>query len=150
MHSVDIIAIVVVGLLSGTELTVSLFINPTMWRLDGAAQGHALSLFAVRLGRVMPFWYAAGLVLLIVETVARRGGPEFGSLLAATLVWAATVVFSVALLVPINKRIADLAAHAPIEDWLPSHKRWDKLHRLRIAMLVAALILLAHALLAVP
>lgn len=148
MHFIDILAIVVVGLMVGNELTVSLFINPILWRLDAAAQTRALSLFAGILGRVMPIWYAVCLVLLLTETIARRSRAGFASLLVATCLWMVTILFTLAFLVPINNRIAALPPDTPLDQWLPSHKRWDKLHRLRIALLIAALILLAHGLLA--
>ncbi len=148
MHFVDVLAIVIVGLMIGNELTVSLFINPVMRRLDAAAQTLAISLFAGILGRVMPFWYALCFVLLLVETLALRGHPEFSSLLVATLLWAGVIVFTLATLVPINNRIAALAANAPLGQWLPSHTRWERLHRVRIALLLTALVLLVHGLMA--
>jgi uncharacterized membrane protein len=147
MHSVDVLAIVMAGLMVGNELTVSLFINPVIWRLDPIAQTRALSMFAGILGRIMPVWYAICLVLIVAETVVRRAQPGFASLLAASLLWAGVILFTVFTLVPINNRIAVLAVEAPLDEWLPAHKRWDKLHRLRIALLIAALVLLVHGLL---
>lgn len=148
MHFMDILAIVVVGLMVGNELTVSLFINPVMWQLDAAAQARALSLFARILGRVMPLWYALCLALLIMETVARRGRPGFNSLFAAALLWVAIIFFTLVTLLPINSRIAALTAEAPLNAWLPSHKKWDRLHRVRIGLLLVALVLLVHGVLA--
>jgi uncharacterized membrane protein len=146
MHFVDIVTLVATGLLVGNELAVSLFINPVMWRLNAEAQARALSLFAKLLGRVMPFWYALCLLLLAVETWLRRGRPGFSFLLAAAVLWVAVIVFSITVLVPINNRIAAVAADAPLATWLPSHKRWDRLHRVRIVLLVVALVLLVHGL----
>jgi uncharacterized membrane protein len=147
MHLIDILTIVIAGLMVGNELTVSLFINPVMRKLDAAAQGKALSLFAGLLGRVMPVWYALCLVLFLVETVAHRGEPRFYPLLAASLLWAAIIVFTIAMLVPINNRIATSAANVPPEKWLSEHRRWERLHRVRIFLLVVALVLVTHALL---
>ena len=85
MHLIDILTIVIAGLMVGNELTVSLFINPVMRKLDAEAQTKALSLFAALLGRVMPVWYGFCLVLFLVETAAHRGEPQFYLLLAASI-----------------------------------------------------------------
>jgi uncharacterized membrane protein len=147
MHSIDILTIVAAGLMTGNELTVSLFINPVMRRLEPTAQTHALSLFAGLLGRVMPFWYGLCLILFVAETWVRRGQVGFPFLLAASILWALTIVFTIALLVPINNRIAALAASAPLEQWLPEHRRWNRLHCVRIVLLLVALVFVLHALL---
>ncbi len=147
MHLIDILTIVLAGLMVGNELTVSLFINPVMWKLDAGAQAKALSLFAGILGRVMPFWYGLCLILFLIETVVHRGEPGFYPLVAASILWAAIIVFTIVWLVPINNRVAALAEGAPLERWLPEHRRWDRLHRVRILLLLVALVLATHALL---
>lgn len=147
MHTLDIAAITIIALLVGNELTVSLFINPVMRQLEGVVQARVISLFAALLGRVMPFWYALCLILLIAETVLRRATQAFQPLLAATLVWAATILCTIFFLVPINNRIAALRETHPIQDWLPQHQRWNRLHIVRIAVILIALLLTLHALL---
>lgn len=148
MHLLDITTITIIGLMVGNELTVSLFINPVMRRLDPATQAHVLSLFAGLLGRVMPLWYALCLVLLIAEAVLRHGTSVFLSLLAAIVLWIATILYSVLFLVPINNRIAALQSTHSIADWLPRHERWNRLHLFRIAAILIALVLTIHSLLA--
>jgi len=148
MHFLDIFTIVIAGLMVGNELTVSLFINPVMRKLDAQAQTLALSLFAGLLGRVMPFWYALCLILFVLETALRRDQPAYHSLLAASLLWVGVILFTITSLVPINNRIAALAANAPLDRWLPEHRRWERLHRIRILLLLIALLLVTHSLLA--
>ena len=147
MHILDIATITIIGLMVGVELTVSLFINPVMRQLDAPLQARSLSLFAALLGRVMPFWYALCLVLLLAETVLRHGTPAFAPLLISAVVWAVTILYTVLFLVPINNRIAALQATNPIEDWLPSHGRWNRLHLLRIVAILIAFLLTLHAIL---
>jgi hypothetical protein len=147
MHILDIASIVIIGLMVGNELTVSLFINPVMKQLDATPQAKSLSLFARLLGRVMPFWYAVCLILLITETALRKSQPIFLSLLSASLLWAIIILFTVLVLVPINNRIAALGANAQLSQWIGEHRRWENLHRLRIFLLLVAMILLIHALL---
>jgi uncharacterized membrane protein len=146
MHAIDIVTLMMAGLLVGNELTVSLFINPVMRQLSDESQRQALSLFAALLGRVMPFWYALCLVLFLVETYLRRGEPASSFLLSASVLWVAIIVWTILVLVPINNRIAGLAEHTRLKEWLPEHTRWERLHRIRIFLLLVALALVTHAL----
>lgn len=147
MHLLDIFTIVFTGLLTGNELTVSLFINPVMRKLDAAAQTRAQSLFADLLGRVMPFWYALCLVLFVIEMFVHRDQVVFSLLLAATILWVFIIVMSIFALVPIAKRIAALREDAPLERWLPESTRWEHLHRVRIALVLVSWTLVIYSLL---
>ena len=147
MPLLDLFTIVFAGLLTGNELTVSLFINPVMRKLDAAAQARAVSLFASLLGRAMPFWYALCLILFVVETVVHHGRTVFSFLLAATLLWAFIIVATIFVLVPINNRIAGLREDVPLERWIQEHMRWERLHRVRIALLLVCWILVIYSLL---
>jgi uncharacterized membrane protein len=109
--------------------------------LEDGSQAKALSLFAGILGKIMPFWYASCLVLMIAETYVRRHQPGLTLLLIAMLIWIAIIVYSVTTLVPINNRIARLADGLP-EGWRQEHKRWDTHHRWRILSLVIAMVCL--------
>jgi uncharacterized membrane protein len=138
VHTLDLFAILCLGLLTGNELAVSLFVNPAIWKLNESAQAQALSLLARSLGKVMPIWYALCLVLLIVEAYFRRNSPHVHLLHGAVILWIAAIVYTVSTLVPINNRIArlDLASLPP--GWRQEHRRWDRLHRWRIGMLAIA------------
>ena len=143
MHLLDIITILCIGLMVGTELTVSLFINPVIWQLDEPAQAKALSLFARYLGKAMPIWYVLSLIFLIIEATLRRHQPALAPLLTAIIIWIAVILYTVTTLVPINNRIATLST----TQWRIEHKRWDTLHRWRILLLTIAIICVTHALL---
>ena len=142
MHLLDIITILCIGLMVGTELTVSLFINPIIWQLDDQAQAKAFSLFARYLGKAMPIWYILSLVLLIAEAYLRRHQPALTPLLTAIIIWIAVILYTVTTLVPINNRIVALSTR-----WRSEHKRWDTLHRWRILLLTIAMVCVTHALL---
>jgi uncharacterized membrane protein len=130
-----------IGLLIGTELAVSVFINPALWQLEGPAQAQAIRLFARRLGRAMPFWYALNLLLLIFEAIVRRGGPAVLLIAIASALWAAVILFTILFLVPINNRMSRLNSDSLSEEARREHSRWDRLHRLRVAALGAAMVL---------
>lgn len=134
----DLITILFAGLMTGTEFAVSAFVNPVLWKLDDVPQAEALSLLARLLGKIMPFWYALCLVLLIAEAYVHWHSLQMHWLLAAVLIWILAVLCSVTLLVPINNRIAQLNPSAPFSGWREAHKKWDTLHRWRIVMLVIA------------
>jgi uncharacterized membrane protein len=138
MSSFEIAAILCIGLLLGTELAVSVFINPIVWQLDETAQATAIRLFATRLGKAMPFWYAVSLIFLIVEAVLYRHQATLPLLIAACVIWAAVILLTLLFLVPINNRMMRLAANSFPEAERQQHKKWDARHRLRIAALGAS------------
>ncbi|QHN05066.1 DUF1772 domain-containing protein [Granulicella sp. WH15] len=140
----DVFTILSIGLMTGNEFAVSAFVNPAIWKLDDRAQ---VSLLARSLGRAMPFWYALNAILLGVEAWLRSHTPGHLLLLSAELLWVATIVFTILLLVPINNRLG--ADSEPDSDpgWRSAHKRWDILHRIRIAALTVAVICFLYGIL---
>ena|GEM_PF-703228 len=140
MVFLDIVTIVCIGLLVGVELAVSAFVNPVLWKLEDHAQASAISLFAVRLGTSMPFWYGLSLLLLIAEAVMRRQEPNLPLLVIACVIWTVVIVTTVLFLVPINNRMARLNAGSLPEKARQEHKKWDTLHRGRVAAICAALV----------
>jgi uncharacterized membrane protein len=129
-----------IGLLIGNEFAVSVFINPILQKLDDRTRAKAISLFATRLGRAMPFWYAFSLLLLLLEVFTKRH--ESGSILliAASAIWLAVIVLTVLFLVPINNRMMRLDAESFPEQARREHNRWNTLHQLRVTALVVAMI----------
>jgi hypothetical protein len=148
MHTLDTVTITFAGLMVGSELAVSAFVNPVVWQLESGPQAQGLSSLARSLGRVMPVWYGLCLALLALESFLHRHQAALIPLVAATLIWAGVVVFSIAMLVPINNRIASLTAAAPAPGWKRDHKKWDSLHRMPIVLLAAAVLALTYGLVA--
>jgi uncharacterized membrane protein len=138
MMVLDVGTVLCVGLLIGTEFAVSVFINPILRKLDIAAQGQAIGLLARRLGFVMPFWYAGSLLLLIAGAIARWHGTGDALLIAACAIWAVVIVATLLVLVPINNRMGLLDAKAFPAEARREHRKWDRLHRVRVAALAAA------------
>jgi len=147
MQSFDILTILCVGLMIGTELTVSAFINPVVWQLEEKVQARILSLFTGLLGRVMPRWYASCFVLMLIEAYLRRHEPALPFLLTAAAIWLAVILFTIATLVPINKRMVVLESGPLPAGWRQEHKRWDVLNRWRILFLVVAMVFMLHGIL---
>ena len=147
MLALHIATIVCIGLMIGVELAVSAFINPLLWRLGHSAQVEIIGMFAARLGFVMPFWYALGLLLLLAETFVLRHQPHAILLWASIGIWALVIVLTLLFLVPINNRLARLDRVTPAEKALGDHHRWDALHRVRVLALAAAMVLFLAAIL---
>lgn len=146
MHLVNIITITLAGLMVGNELAVSAFFNPAVWKLESTPQAQGLSILAGSLGRVMPVWYGVCLALLGLESFLHRHQAALVPLLTAAVIWVGVIVFTVSVLVPMNNRIASLNTAAPAPGWKEDHKKWDSLHRVRILLLLAALVAVIYAL----
>jgi len=139
MHIVNVITLFVVLTLVGVEFSVAAFVNPAAWRLELESQLKILSRFALVLGKVMPVWYPVSTVLLVVQTWLGWHTSGRTLLVTATTIWVLTSVASILFLVPLNSRIAEGAA-----DWQALHKIWDRRHRVRVAALAIAAVLLAY------
>jgi uncharacterized membrane protein len=110
----NIATILSVGLMIGTEFAVSAF---------------------------MPFWYGLNLLLLVAEAVLLRHQPGFLLLDTAIAIWSVVIVLTLLFLVPIANRMARLTPDAPAAGALAEQQKWDSMHRVRVAALIAAMVL---------
>jgi hypothetical protein len=140
MSLLNLATTVCIGPMVGTELAVSVFINPVILRLEEGAQARTVRMFAARLGMAMPFWYVLGLLLLLAEAVALRHAPGAALLDVAAGIWALVIVLTLLFLVPINNRMARMEAGEFGKEAQREHRKWDSLHRLRVAALGAAMV----------
>lgn len=141
----NIASILSIGLMIGVEFAVWAYINPILRQLTDQARAQAIVLFARKLGKVMPFWYAFNLLLLIAEWILFRHAPGGSSIAAATGLWTLVIVLTHIFLVPINNRMALEQAHALADQAHREHHRWDVMHRARVVTLLAAFVLLLIA-----
>ena len=125
----------------GVELSVSAFIAPAVHKLEPAAMKEAAGWFASSMGKVMPFWYAGNLVLLVLLAWLERKSSDFPLLLAAAGLWLLIIVGTLVFLVPLNNRVA---AGAP--DWEEQYGTWCRRHLGRVVLLIVAGLLAASAL----
>jgi uncharacterized membrane protein len=147
MIFLDIVTTVCLGLLIGTEFSVSVFVNPVLKRLDNGTRMKAISLFAKRLGTAMPYWYALSLLLLIAEAALRRHSDGISLLITANALWLAVIVLTIIFLVPINNRMMKLDSNSLADSSLREHRTWDLLHRGRVAVLSASMVCFLFAVL---
>ncbi len=69
MEVLNVIAIIVAGLMVGSELSIAAFVHPTLDRLPDAVHLPAASALARVLGRFMPFWYILVFLLTLAEVL---------------------------------------------------------------------------------
>lgn len=140
-----VLALTSTGLLVGVELSVAVVVNPVLRALPIGAMIAGRSHGARMLGRAMPPWYIGSTVLVSGVALTAWGSPSAVLCLVAVGLLLVTVVLSVAVLVPINNRSATWTADSYPSDWRSLQQRWDRLHAVRVGVLVAALVLVAAA-----
>ncbi|MGH3094738.1 MAG: anthrone oxygenase family protein [Streptosporangiales bacterium] len=140
-----VITVVVVGLMVGVELAVAVFVNPIFDRLPNDGGLVARSDGARVLGRVMPFWYIGSVVLGSLWAAQAWGRPQALTVAVAAALLVVSVGMSIVLLVPINSRVAQWSGGNAPPDWREQVSRWDRLHYLRVGIIVAAFALLVVA-----
>ena len=136
-----IVTTLCIGLMIGTEFAVSAFINPVLEKLDTGTRLAVIRLFAAKLGFAMPVWYCLSLLLLLAEAFLFRHQPQLLLLAAAVGIWTLVILLTLLFLVPINNRLAKLSPDVPAGEPLTEHKKWDSMHRARVAALTTAMVL---------
>ncbi len=131
----------VVGVMVGVEFAVAVFVNPMLLRLPAGSALQARADGGRVLGRVMPFWYIGSLLLTAWLAAAKWGGPAGDAAVAAAGLLAASVVISLTVLVPINNRSITWTADDHPADYREQQQRWDRLHYVRVAIIVAGFVL---------
>ena len=141
---VDVLALLVAGLMVGNELTVALFLHPTISRL--ADEVHAPSRNCIR--RAFRTRYAF-LVCRGPVIVRSRGLASlacgFGRnriVLGSDALFAIAIVYTLIFPAPLNRRIATWKTASLPSSWHADRRRWDLLHWIRMAILLPALIAL--------
>ena len=127
--------------LFGVEFSVSAFVNPAAWQLKAESQSKILGRLALVLGKVMPVWYPISALLTGVQTWLRWNTRGCAILLTADAIWVLISVASIFVLVPLANRLAKGTA-----DWQRIDRIGERRHRVRIAALAIAALLLTYVL----
>jgi uncharacterized membrane protein len=139
MHLLNMATLLVVLTLLGVEFSVSAFVNPAASQLEPESQLKMLSGSALVLGKVMPVWYSVCTLFLGIQTWLCWHTPGRVILLTADAIWVLISVGSIFVLVPLARRVAEGDA-----DWQRIHRIWDRRHRVRIAAVATAALLLTY------
>ncbi|GAA1108048.1 DUF1772 domain-containing protein [Nocardiopsis composta] len=146
LTALEIATTVVVGLMVGVEFSVAFVVNPILDALPDDSRQRGRSHGGRMLGAVMPVWYIGSLVLVGVWAVAGWHRDGAGLVATAGALLILSVVMSLLLLVPINDRGKTWTAENRPADWKEQMNRWDRLHHIRVAVIIAAFALLVTAL----
>ena len=143
--TLQLLAVVVLGLMCGSELNVAAFGHPMLNRQPLEVHIPVRSSLAKLLGRVMPFWMTGSTVLnlLLLLPFEHSSGLVWHLDAMAFTIQVAAVLFSLIAPVPINSRIARWAPANLPGDWHAEEHRWDVYHWMRTSALIAAFVLLS-------
>jgi uncharacterized membrane protein len=136
----QLVAVLVLGLMCGSELNVAVFAHPALNRQPVETHVLVRSSLAALLGRVMPFWMTGStlLNLLLLLPFERLSKPAWRYAAIAFTIQVLAVLFSLVGPVPINNRIAKWTPKSLPEDWKAQEHRWDLFHWLRTCGLIVA------------
>lgn len=145
MDAASILAVLLAGLLAGSELTSRAIVHPALWKLEHCEQVRAEKLMYRRFASIDPFLMSATVVACLIAagqldgdsaTLAGAGGACFAAMLAITLIGN----------MPINVRVLrwDVERGDP-EEWRRIRRRWDRLHTIRTVLDGAGFVLVALA-----
>jgi uncharacterized membrane protein len=138
-------ALLVLGLMCGSELNVALFSHPLLKRQPLETHILVRASLAGLFGKVMPLWMPGSmllnLLLLLPFENLNRSAWRFAAIAFGIQVLA--VLFSLVGPVPINNRIAKWTPNSLPENWSTEEHRWDTYHFVRTCGLVVAFALLA-------
>ncbi|MFZ3218021.1 MAG: DUF1772 domain-containing protein [Candidatus Acidiferrales bacterium] len=142
--ALQLLAALVLGLMSGSETNVAAFAHPAIGRQPLEVHVRARAMLAGVLGRVMPFWMAGStlLNLLLLMPFAHLIRTAWNLAAIALAIQVFAVVFSLAGPVPINKRIEKWMPTSLPTDWEAEEHRWDFYHWLRTGGLIVGFALL--------
>jgi uncharacterized membrane protein len=142
--TLQLLSVLALGLMCGSELNVAAFAHPTLNRQPLEVHVRMRASLAALFGRVMPFWMAGSalLNLLLLLPFGHLNGAAWHFAVAAFTIQVLAVVFSLVGPVPINNRIAKWTPESVPEDWQTQEHRWDQYHWLRTCGLIVAFALL--------
>ena len=141
--AMNLLALLLLGTLTGNELAVSAFVHPTLSRLSDEQHAASAQGIARVYGKYAPFWYAATLLTLIALAWRTRSDePEKSLFVVSAALMTAALIFTLVALVPINNRVSAWDLNDLPQNWKDERSRWDRLHAIRVALLFAALVAL--------
>jgi hypothetical protein len=138
-------AVVLSGVLTGSELTSWGIVHPTLSKLEHREQVHAEKLMYKRFGSIDPFLMTATTATCFVAATGLRGR---SATLALTAAGCYTTMLAITLIgnMPINVRVFRWDEHGgDAAEWRRLRRRWDRLHNVRIALDVAGFLLITLA-----
>jgi uncharacterized membrane protein len=145
--SLNLLAVLILGLMCGSELSIAAFAHPTLNRQAQDVHIQVRASLAAMMGQVMPFWMPASTLLngLMLLPIGHLNQTAWRLAATALAIQIGAVLFSLVGPVPINNRIARWRPESVPDDWKEQEHRWDLYHWIRTSGLVVAFMLLVSA-----
>jgi uncharacterized membrane protein len=142
--ALHIFAVLVLGVMCGSELNVAAFAHPALNRQSLEVHIPIRSSLAALLGKVMPFWMGGSTLLniLLLLPFEHLSEPAWRLAAIALAIQVFAVVFSLIGPVPINNRIARWTPQSLPDDWKAQEHRWDLYHWFRTCGLIVGFAIL--------
>ena len=146
--SLHLFAILILGLMCGSELNVGAFAHPVLNAQTPDVHVPVRAALAKLFGRIMPFWMALStfLNLALLFPFAGLNGIAWRFATIAFAIQLLAVWFSIIYPVPINNRIKRWTTANVPRNWRSQERRWDAFHSLRTLGLIGAFALLTISL----
>lgn len=145
MDVAPVIAVILAGLLTGSELTSWGIVHPVLWKLDHQAQLRAEKLTYRRFATVDPFLMTGTVAACFAAVGAFDGGDSSRLALAAGGCFALMLTITLLGNMPINLRVLRWDEEGDPGEWRRLRRRWDRLHTVRIVLDVAGFLLITLA-----
>ncbi len=145
MDVASFIAVVLAGILAGSELTSWAMVHPTLWKLDHREHVRAEKLMYRRFASVDPFLMTGTVVASFVAAGASQGGSSTVGLIGA-ICFATMLATTLIANMPLNLRVFRWdEEHGDPAEWRRIRRRWDRIHTVRIVLDSAGFILVTLA-----
>ena len=142
--AIEVTSLVLVGLIAGAELGSWCCVQPVVARLPYEQYVTAEQAMLRTFGRIMPVLMPLSGILAIALIVISRGerGVVFWLRVAAALCIAVTVITTLAVNVPINRRTAIWQLTNDSSEWYEMRRQWHAFQGVRGVLFAFAFVLL--------
>jgi hypothetical protein len=134
--------LVLAGLLAGNELGTKVAVHPALERLGTPERIRAEQEVTRRYGAIMPLWMSSVVVSCGAVAALSRGTRAFLPTLLGAACFSGMRASTLTGNVPINDRVLELSPEADGEEFVGLRDRWDRLHTLRVALVITGFALL--------
>jgi uncharacterized membrane protein len=138
--AIYLLAVLVLGLMCGSELNVGAFAHPALNRQPLETHILMRATFARLFGRLMPFWMTGSALLniLLLLPFAHLAPQAWRLAALACAIQVLAILFSLVGPVPINNRIMKWTPQSLPDVWKAQEQRWDAYHLVRTCGLIVA------------
>lgn len=126
--------LVLAGTLTGNEFGTLAGVHPALEDLSPSERIRAEQEVTRRFGAIMPFWMGSTVLSGVLAALFSRGTAGFRSTLLGAACFAGMLASTRIGNVPINERVIEMDPEKDQEEFAALRKRWDRLHKLRVAL----------------